>query len=144
MLCANHGCHGYSSSRNSVPWAFSSLVVQRGATSQRDRQQSADRARQPVRGTRPALTKNRLEKTSSLVQGWGAVQMTPGLYSSLDERRGSGQGLHKMPHLAMWYRREDYDRILARIPGAEYAASIWRRKKVLGKRIRNRESLLAD
>src|SRR6266542_5927271 len=91
MLCANHGCHGYSSSRNSVPWAFSSLVVQRGATSQRDRQQSADRARQPVRGTGPALTENRLEKTSTLVQGWGAVQMTPGLYSSLDERRGSGQ-----------------------------------------------------
>src|SRR5215831_1578537 len=24
----DHGCHGYSSSRNSVPWAFSSLVVQ--------------------------------------------------------------------------------------------------------------------
>src|SRR5438067_5588792 len=25
----DHGCHGYSSSRNSVLWAFSSLVVQR-------------------------------------------------------------------------------------------------------------------
>src|SRR3989441_2974111 len=24
----DHGCHGYSSSRNSVLWAFSSLVVQ--------------------------------------------------------------------------------------------------------------------
>src|SRR5215467_846814 len=24
----DHGCHGYSSSQNSVPWAFSSLVVQ--------------------------------------------------------------------------------------------------------------------
>src|SRR5262245_4394503 len=24
----DHGCHGYSSSRNSVWWAFSSLVVQ--------------------------------------------------------------------------------------------------------------------
>src|SRR6266542_5321038 len=99
MLCANHGCHGYSSSRNSVPWAFSSLVVQRGATSQRDRQQSADRARQPVRGTRPALTKNRLEKTSTLVQGWGAVQMTPGLYSSVDEEGAqvTGKGSTKNP-----------------------------------------------
>src|SRR5215472_5794063 len=24
----DHGCHGYSSSQNSVPWAFSSLAVQ--------------------------------------------------------------------------------------------------------------------
>src|SRR6516162_747796 len=24
----DHGCHGYSSSQNSAPWAFSSLVVQ--------------------------------------------------------------------------------------------------------------------
>src|SRR5215469_6010412 len=24
----DHGCHGYSSSRNSVPWAFLNLVVQ--------------------------------------------------------------------------------------------------------------------
>src|SRR5215831_16263490 len=52
----DHGCHGYSSSRNLVLWAFSSLVVQRGATSQRDRQQSPDRANRSVRNTRPALT----------------------------------------------------------------------------------------
>src|SRR5262249_36497711 len=30
----DHGCHGYSSSRNSVLWAFSSLVVQRGSPAQ--------------------------------------------------------------------------------------------------------------
>ena len=34
----DHGCHGYSSSRNSVPWVFSSLVVQHDQASQRDRQ----------------------------------------------------------------------------------------------------------
>ena len=28
----NHGCHRYSSSRNSVPWVFSSLVVQHRAS----------------------------------------------------------------------------------------------------------------
>src|SRR6266487_202603 len=29
----DHGCHGYSNSRNSVLWAFSSLVVQRDQAS---------------------------------------------------------------------------------------------------------------
>src|SRR5205823_2378660 len=43
--------------------------------SQRDRQQSPDRADRSVSGTRPALTEAGWKKPSSLVQGWGAVQM---------------------------------------------------------------------
>src|SRR5262249_29520661 len=50
-------------------------------------------------GRRPALTETGWKKTSSLVQGWGAVQMKPGLYSSLDERRGSGH-IWRTQHLS--------------------------------------------
>src|SRR5215469_17459711 len=31
MRCANHGCQGYKSSRNIVPWAFLNAVVQHRA-----------------------------------------------------------------------------------------------------------------
>src|SRR5215471_19481877 len=49
--------------------------LQRGATSQRDRQQSPDRADRSVSGIRPAVTGTGWKKPSNLVQGWGAVQM---------------------------------------------------------------------
>jgi hypothetical protein len=49
--------------------------LQRGATSQRDRQQGAGRADRPVSGTRPSLTGPRPWKRASRpVRGWGAVQ----------------------------------------------------------------------
>src|SRR5215813_11379396 len=86
----DHGCHGYSSSRNSVLWAFSSLVVQRGATSQRDRQQSPDRADRSVSGMRPALTGTGWKKASRPVQGWGAVQLMSKTYLKSDHCNGGG------------------------------------------------------
>src|SRR5258708_27154661 len=36
----NHGCQGYRSSKQSVTWALRRRVLQRGETTQRDRQQS--------------------------------------------------------------------------------------------------------
>src|SRR6516162_3843433 len=37
----DHGCHGYSSSRNSVPWAFLNLVVQHDQAPRLNRIQTA-------------------------------------------------------------------------------------------------------
>src|SRR5262249_23668660 len=89
----DHGCHGYSSSRNSVPWAFSRLIVQRGATSQRDRQQSPDRADRSVSGMRPALTGTGWKRAIRPVQGWGAVQLAWKEASSLVQVLGAVQRL---------------------------------------------------
>src|SRR5262249_46457736 len=46
----DHGCHGYSSSRNSVLWAFSSLVVQHDQASRLNRIQATS-----TRGVRPCI-----------------------------------------------------------------------------------------
>src|SRR5262245_2301708 len=62
--------------------------LQRGATSQRDRQQSPDRADRSVSGIRPALTGTGWKKPSNLVQGWGAVQGLIGSILRWADRKG--------------------------------------------------------
>src|SRR5215471_10556384 len=54
------------------------------ATSQRDRQQSPDRADRSVSGMRPALTGPAWKKASRPVQGWGAVHLMSKTYLKSD------------------------------------------------------------
>jgi len=119
-----HGCHGYSSSRNSVLWAFSSLVVQYDQAACLTRLQATctrgvrARLRRVAGLRRPASRATlaqppTLNEHSTRTTQWGPIRPTqPGNADGLvtldwapslgsADERARRQGLHMMPSASL-------------------------------------------